>query len=80
MMDDKEVIALLPHEDRPRDKQVPRALVRFADGRMAVEELESDTTKSGQYLARFRQLAPIIDPRTREVIGYELEQFRPQRA
>jgi hypothetical protein len=80
MMDDKEVIALLPHEDRPRDKQVPRALVRFPDGRMAVEELESDTTKSGQYLARFRRLAPIIDPATREVIGYELEQFRPQRA
>ena len=80
MMDDKEVIALLPHEDRPRGEQVPRALVRFPDGRMAVEELESDTTKSGQYLARFRKLAPIIDPRTREVIGYELEQFRPQRA
>lgn len=76
---DREVIALLPAEKRQKGKNRPRALVRFADGRMAVEAVESDTTKSGQYLARFRELAPIIDPSTREVIGYELEQVASPR-
>lgn len=79
-MEDKEVIALLPTEDRPRGDKAARALVRFPDGRMAVEDVDSDTSKSGQFLARFRRLAPIVDPSTREVIGYEMEQFRPRRA
>lgn len=79
LMDDKELIALLPAEERSKGKAA-RALVRFPDGRMAVEDVESDTSKSGQFLARFRRLAPIVDPSTREVIGYEMEQFQPRRA
>lgn len=80
LMDDKELIALLPAEERPKGNKAARALVRFPDGRMAVEDVESDTSKSGQFLARFRRLAPIVDPSTREVIGYEMEQFQPRRA
>ena len=73
MMEDKEVIALLPPDEQSKGKQKPRALVRMADGRMALEDVESDTSKSGQFLARFRRMCPIVDPSTREVIGYEME-------
>jgi hypothetical protein len=80
-MESKEVIALLPVEERPNGRKFSSALVRFADGRMAVEDVDSDTSKSGQFLARFRRSAPIIDPSTREVIGYEMEQVvLPRRA
>jgi hypothetical protein len=71
---DKEVIALLPPDDRSDGRQVSKALVRFADGRMAIEELSADTARVQAPPPRFRRSHPIIDPATREVIGYEMEQ------
>jgi hypothetical protein len=41
---------------------------------MAVETLCEETSKAEAPPARFRRSHPIIDPMTREVIGYEMEQ------
>lgn len=71
---DKELIALLPPEERADGRQAPKALVRFADGRMAIEELSGDAAQSLRPASRFRRSNPIFDPTTREVIGYEMEQ------
>ena len=73
-MMDKEIIALLPPDDRTDGRQVSKALVRFADGRMAIEDLAGDGAPARRPTARFRRSSPIFDPMTREVIGYELEQ------
>lgn len=73
-MMDREVIALLPPDDRTDGRQVSKALVRFADGRMGVEELCDATRKAQAPSTYFRRSHPIIDPSTREVIGYEMEQ------
>jgi hypothetical protein len=73
-MMDKEVIALLPPDDRTDGRWVSEALVRFADGRMAIEGLCEETARTEAPAARFRRSHPIIDPLTREVIGYEMEQ------
>jgi hypothetical protein len=71
-MMDKELIALLPPDDRRDGTQVSDALVRFADGRMAIEKFCA-TMPRARDAARFRHSSPIIDPMTREVIGYEME-------
>lgn len=73
-MMDKEIIALLPPDDRTDGRQVSKALVRFADGRMAIEDLAGDGAPARRPTARFRRSSPIFDPTTREVVGYELEQ------
>lgn len=73
-MEQREVIALLPSEDRADGRTVSEALVRLADGRMAVETLCEESGRTGAPPARFRRSHPIIDPTTREVIGYEMEQ------
>jgi hypothetical protein len=72
-MMDKELIALLPPDDR-RDGSQTDALVRFADGRIAIEKF-CDTTPRARDAAWFRRSSPIIDPTTREVIGYEMERM-----
>lgn len=72
---DKELIALLPPEERADGRgQATKALVRLSDGRMAIEELSGDTARSLRPASRFRRSNPIFDPTTREVIGYEMEQ------
>lgn len=71
---DRELIALLPPDDRTDGRHVAEALVRLADGRMAIEELGEDASRADTPPARFRRSHPIIDPSTREVIGYEMEQ------
>ena len=71
---DKEVIAVLPPEDRADGRFISKALVRLADGRMAIEELRGELARDLGELTRFRRSNPIIDPSTREVIGYEMEQ------
>ena len=75
---DKETIALLPPDDRTDGRQVSKALVRLADGRMAIEELSGDAEPRRRPVARFRRSNPIFDPLTREVIGYEMEQVLMQ--
>ncbi len=70
-MEGREVIALLPLDERTDGARETPALVRLADGRMAVENLGKQPAGN---LARFRRSAPILDPDTREVIGYEMVQ------
>ncbi|NGX17249.1 hypothetical protein [Wenzhouxiangella sp. XN24] len=71
---DKEIIGLLPPDDHVDGWQSSTALVRFADGRMAVEALGPASAPPRQAPARFRRSNPIFDPATREVIGYEMVQ------
>lgn len=50
-------------------------LLRAPDGQMSLQTVSADSTL-GQYAMRtdcFRQGAPIIDPVTRQVLGYEME-------
>ncbi len=71
MSDEKEVIGLLPAEGAPgRRAQV---LVRLADGRVVVETLGEEAKNLCRSLVRFRPGRPILDPNTREVVGYEME-------
>ena len=74
MREDKQVIGLLPTERDSGRARKAEALVRLADGRMAVEVLGAEARKVGRALVRFRPGRPILDPETREVIGYEMEQ------
>lgn len=71
---DKEIIAVLPPEERADGRQISRLLVRFGDGRMALEDASGEPSRAARVAARFRRSTPIIDPATREVIGYEMEQ------
>lgn len=73
---DKEIIGLLPPDEHVDGWQSSTALVRFADGRMAVEVLcpASASAPARRAPARFRRSNPIFDPATREVIGYEMVQ------
>jgi hypothetical protein len=68
---EREVLGLLPPDDRRDGRLVSQALVRFADGRMALENLR-DLSPPARPPVRFRRANPIIDPVTREVIGYEM--------
>ena len=70
MSDEKEVIGLLPAEGSSGRARKAQALVRLADGRVAIEDLGAEA-KQG---VRFRPGRPILDPDSREVIGYEMEQ------
>lgn len=72
--DEKEVIGLLPAEPTTGRRKRTQALVRLADGRMAVEELGAEARRASRSLIRFRPGRPILDPDSREVIGYEMEQ------
>lgn len=71
---DKEIIGLLPPDEHVAGWQSSTALVRFADGRMALEVLSPASAPARRAPARFRRSNPIVDPATREVIGYEMVQ------
>lgn len=71
---EKEVIGLLPAEGATGRARKAQALVRLADGRMAIEDLGAEARKACRAMVRFRPGRPIFDPDTREVIGYEMEQ------
>jgi hypothetical protein len=80
MKADVGVIALvLGDEHRWHAGQLGRGaqrLVRHADGRVALEPVESQDQfdEAARTSGCFRRGKPIRDPRTREVIGYEMEQ------
>jgi hypothetical protein len=72
-----EVIAMLmPEADASgRSKQMATLILRNPDGQMSLQTVRADSTL-GQYALStgcFRNGAPIIDPVTREVLGYEME-------
>lgn len=83
-----EIIALVlgdAAERRWRAGQLGRGaqrLVRSADGRVALEPIESqeEFERAVRTTGCFRRGKPIRDPDTSEVIGYEMEQVPMLRA
>lgn len=57
-------------------------LVRTADGRVSLEPVESEEEfeRTARTTGCFRRGKPIRDPRTHEVMGYEMEQVPLLRA
>jgi hypothetical protein len=57
-------------------------LVRAADGRVSLQPVESEEEfeRAARTTGCFRRGKPIHDPRTHEVIGYEMEQVPLLRA
>lgn len=82
MDDSVEIIAVVLGEEserRWRTGQLGRGaqcLVRRADGRVALEPVESEEQfeRTARTTGCFRRGKPIHDPFTHEVIGYEMEQ------
>lgn len=54
------------------------AVFRDAAGTMEVRELrpDKDMMRMAQMTGRFKSGTPIVDPTTKEVIGYEIEPFK----
>lgn len=72
-----EVIAMLmPDCDASgRMQRTATLLMRNPDGQMSLETVSTDSTL-GQYALStgcFRKGTPIVDPVTRQVLGYEME-------
>lgn len=84
-MQSAQVIALLLPDQDTESAAMHRAenyiahgstvLVRSADGRMLLETVTADTEFMEQIMTtgRFRRGKAIIDPMTRQVMGYEME-------
>jgi hypothetical protein len=72
-----EVIALLFPEERPSAEgtALVTALVRDAQGFMELRHLRPDKAllRAARIAGRLKSGKPIVDPHTREVIGYEIE-------
>ena len=73
-----EIIALLfpePAQAAAAPATHVTALVRDAEGMMEVRQLKPDGNmmKRALLTGRFNSGKPIVDPQTREVIGYEIE-------
>lgn len=68
----REIIALLLPETGP---EPATALVRRADGQMSLEPVTRDAGFAREALTTgcFRRGKPILDPVSREVMGYEME-------
>jgi len=82
----RQIIALLLPESKHRaaqrdvhDVSMTTALMRDDEGRMSLQPLTHDMTYAMPFQEQvmttgcFRRGKPIIDPMTREVIGYEME-------
>ena len=88
MNDAVEIIALVlsdPQERRWRPGQLghgAQRLIRRADGRVRLEPVasEEEFERTARTTGCFRRGKPIHDPRTHEVIGYEMEQVPLLRA
>ena len=84
MKEDAETIALLlgNSEDerwQPNDFVAgAQRLMRDADGTLTLKAVESEEEfeQAAVDTGRFRRGKPIIDPETREVIGYEMEEVQ----
>ena len=77
-----QLIALLfPDPGQPREgpAQLVTAVMRDAQGLMEVRDMKPDKSLFSEALltGRFNCGKPILDPLTREVIGYEIEPMAP---
>jgi hypothetical protein len=75
-----EIIALLfpePTTVLAGSLMLVTALLRDSDGTMEVRQLrpDKDMMRKAQMTGRWNSGTPIVDPMTREVIGYEIEPF-----
>ncbi len=74
----EEIVALLfPDRTVAGDESPPTvtALLRDAQGAMEVRQLKPDRSllSRARIAGRFNRGTPILDPETREVIGYDIE-------
>ena len=62
--------------DAPSTDNSARLLMRRPDGRMVLEEIDSDVEflKKKPTTGCFRRGKPIFDPVTNEILGYEFEE------
>ena len=82
MKEEMETIALLLGDSdderwQPRDfVEGAQRLVRSADGHVMLQAVESaeEFDQTARTTGCFRRGKPILDPETREVIGYEMEE------
>lgn len=79
MKSNSEVIALLLGE---RSALGAQRLVRDEDGSIVLEDVESleEFDATARTTGCFRRGTPILDPQSREVIGYEMEEVPPLQA
>lgn len=73
-----EIIALLfpePTKVLAGSLMLVTALLRDSDGTMEVRQLrpDKDMMRMAQMTGRLNSGTPIVDPMTREIIGYEIE-------
>ncbi|MFZ8885501.1 MAG: hypothetical protein ACO3C6_00860 [Steroidobacteraceae bacterium] len=76
IIDDAEVIAVLvPGYDEECGAGTATVIVRDSAGNVTVRDLEEREAmlECTDNTERFRRGKPIIDPLTREIVGYELE-------
>jgi hypothetical protein len=83
-----EVIALVLDERKGRRHEAENVcegaqrLVRRSDGRVSLEDIETreEFDRTARITGCFRRGKAIRDPSTRQIIGYEMEEFSPLRA
>lgn len=70
-----EVIAVFLPEDEPRNQATATVLLRNADGQMSIQSVSRDSALGREALRTgcFRQGKAIIDPVSRQMLGYEME-------
>lgn len=63
-------------QDASSEDDSARLLMRRPDGRMVIEEIDSDVEflKKKPTTGCFKQGKPIFDPVTKQILGYELEE------
>jgi hypothetical protein len=83
MKSNSTVIALLLGERSTRQSVLgAQRLVRDEDGTIVLEDVETveDFDATARTTGCFRRGTPILDPESREVIGYEMEEVPPLHA
>lgn len=83
MKSNSKVIALLLGERSARESVLgAQRLVRDEDGTIVLEDVETreDFDATARTTGCFRRGKPILDPESREVIGYEMEEVPPLHA
>ena len=74
-MTDKVIAVLMPKGKRREQAKNGgvQALIRREDGEVVLQDVQDTGVFRGEDIARFRRATEILDPETREVIGYEME-------
>jgi hypothetical protein len=79
-MDDNEVIAVLVAGYDDEGVERATVILRDAHGNVSMKQMDADDTaiRRAATSACFRRGKPILDPDSREVVGYELEKVAAQ--